>query len=846
MRLFLVPILLLLLIAHAGAQTYTGKVVDASDRELHGVSVILLSDRQSPIAFGKTGRNGDFAVTAAKQPFYILFSCVGFAPDTIRIEHFRQGGIVKMHEKALAIKEITIKAPRIRQSGDTLDYYVSRFRQKQDRSIADVIKKMPGLTLNTDGTIEYMGRKINKFYIEGSDLMGNKYSQASENISADKVKKVQVLENHQPIKMLKDMVFSEQAALNIVLKDDAKNVWQGVGNVGTGSTMQGPHQWLGDCSLTGMLFSRKLQSISMYKYNNTGKDIHQEIDMEKLFGFSAPLEHGILSTPLLNTPELDGERALFNNTHVLATNWLMKTKADNDFRLQLSYLDDKSSQQQHSATQYTDVGRDMTITEERETEVFRKEATAELLYKINKNDIYLTNSAQAYIDFNRGEGRSLLNNVATLYGVRPQKRYVSDDFKMNKRLKENLSYSLNAYFSYNDLPGRLSLTDGSVQKLNIKSVYWGASSYLQHQVGKVSMTYTAGTTGKHQRMDVDNMQNTHQDCYIEYDSRLTPEADYSSEDIKLKIKLPVAWLYRQYNDKRKQRVIVEPTASLAFEPDSHWRLSSSYSMNHTPRSLSDISSSIIYRDYIHLKEGTGYMDESTTHIVSGGIRYKHLTSGLFASLTGTYLNSRNQILYSSILTNGVYRSKATDRRSSMNSIRMEARLTKSIPWNRLHAGLSLSYHETHYDLLVNESITPFTLKDYLASFDVAMQPCDWFAVEEASYASIAQQGSEAQPSSDNDRLASYQHVIKAYFMPGKWQIEWAGEIYHSNDESVSFNFFSDFSVAYRTERYELALQCNNILGNETYERRMMTTQMMVHTISKLRPRELTVRASFSF
>ena len=59
-------------------------------------------------------------------------------------------------------------------------------------------------------------------------MLGSKYSQASENISADKVKSVQVYERHQPVKLLRDVTFSDQAALNIVLTDDARNVWQGL------------------------------------------------------------------------------------------------------------------------------------------------------------------------------------------------------------------------------------------------------------------------------------------------------------------------------------------------------------------------------------------------------------------------------------------------------------------------------------------------------------------------------------------------------------------------------------------------------------------------------------------
>ena len=55
-------------------------------------------------------------------------------------------------------------------------------------------------------------------------MLGSKYAQVSENLSADKVKSVQVYENHQQVKMLRGLSFSEQAALNIVLRNDAQNI----------------------------------------------------------------------------------------------------------------------------------------------------------------------------------------------------------------------------------------------------------------------------------------------------------------------------------------------------------------------------------------------------------------------------------------------------------------------------------------------------------------------------------------------------------------------------------------------------------------------------------------------
>ncbi|WP_242403133.1 hypothetical protein [Prevotella scopos] len=82
-------------------------------------------------------------------------------------------------------------------------YNVSSFLQKGDRHLEDILKKLPGVKVAENGSVSYQGRAINRFYIEGQDLMGNNYNQATRNMPITAVRNVEVLENHQPVKMLR-------------------------------------------------------------------------------------------------------------------------------------------------------------------------------------------------------------------------------------------------------------------------------------------------------------------------------------------------------------------------------------------------------------------------------------------------------------------------------------------------------------------------------------------------------------------------------------------------------------------------------------------------------------------
>ena len=505
MKRLLLLYLMILVSLTGNAQTFTGRVIDKSGKPLVSASVVAKGDSGFVVAFARAGQDGHFSLTIpqGKEAKSIEFLMMGFGKMVIPLKDYENGQTIKMQEQAIALKEVKVTPQRIREQGDTLTYSVAGFMQKQDRSIADVIAKMPGLEVLPSGTIRYQGKAINKFYIEGMDLLGGKYAMASENLSADKVKSVQVYENHQPVKVLKDIKFSEQAALNLVLKDEAKNVWQGVIDVATGYG----DNWLRDARWLEMVFGSKKQSISMVKANNTGKDIEHEVTNQTQFDKTAPTEDGILENISLGAPSLDARRSKFNDTYIAATNWLFKTKKDDDLKLQFTGLYDRNQQKQDRKTVYLDADS-AVITEEQTAKSTRSEWQAELLYKANRDNHYLSNTLKGYIDFKKSEGLSMLNGCPTPQRVEPRKRYVVDNLELINKLKNGQSYSITSLFSYSYLPGTLLLTNDSTQQITQQMLYWNAYAYYQHSIKQVKVTWQAGFETKTQWMTLNG-----KDCY---------------------------------------------------------------------------------------------------------------------------------------------------------------------------------------------------------------------------------------------------------------------------------------------------------------------------------------------
>lgn len=833
-------------IGNMAAQTFSGSVRTEKGEGLPSVSVILKNGKGTIVAFTITGDKGFFNLNNAedRQAEVIEFRHIGFTKVVLPVGMFRNGMSVVMKEEAFTLKEVKVKPLKIRQTGDTLNYLVGSYRQKQDRSIADVIARMPGLEVSKDGSIQYQGKSINKFYIEGMDLMGGKYAVASENIDAGKVKKVQVLENHQPVKMLRDVKFSDQAALNIVLEDNVKDTWQGEATLAGGMSLQGEADALYDSRLLAMLFSRKKQSVSMYKCNNTGKDISNEVKSSAAMDDYVPTENSLLSAAIPDGTGLEEKRTLFNDTHIWATNWLFRTPKDNDLRIQLTALFDKSRQRQESQTVYTDVAGNALVTESDDAREYRNEYDGELMYKVNKDNFYLINTLKGYAELARSVGRVTLDGIMTSRSVRPRKRSVTDNLKLIKGFKNKQSLTLNTSFSYNSLPGTLLLFDGTTESLGVSSLYWQANTEFRHRLGQMYVNYTAGTELKRQDIDVENSSDKARDSYDEYLFYLSPSVSYKGNGVDLNVRMPLNWRFRKLNTYDKTCLSLEPGAFLRLEPTARWQILLNYAYLWNPQDAFVSGAAMLFTDYRTARRGSGRLENMMSH--SGGLtaQYKDVINSFFVNGGVSYANMRNMMMYKGELAGNVYYCTPADRYTNSNSFSLRTSVSKGFDWADLLVRLSANHGWRNYNMLISSAQVPFRIENTTIKADLSVKPADWLSAALTSSFNRNRQIDRSGNGGSTSPLCYWEHRLRTYVMPGKWLIEWNNELYHSNDNTVSATIFSDLSFSYKTRRIELGVSVNNIFGKRIFNRRYITDTQRLYTKSCLRPREIMVKIRF--
>ena len=266
--LFILLILFPCVVLAQGYYTLRGMVNDGETNEkLPNANVMLYSNMNKLLKFTTTGKTGTFQMALPDSLVgisYLKVSFIGYGTLQKKIDGSNDWKLA-LTPKATKIKEVIVKAPKIKAQGDTLVYDVRQFSKEGDRSIGDVLRRMPGIQTNESGQISYNGKPINRFYIENSDLLEGRYGIATNNISNAEVGSVEILQNHQPVKALEGIAFSEQAAINLRLKEGAKHKWIGTLKAYAGMSSD---EGLWNGQGTFMRFTRKSQSLNTLKSNN--------------------------------------------------------------------------------------------------------------------------------------------------------------------------------------------------------------------------------------------------------------------------------------------------------------------------------------------------------------------------------------------------------------------------------------------------------------------------------------------------------------------------------------------------------------------------------------------------
>ncbi len=207
----------------------SGRITDTSEKKsLHLASVSLLRKADTTlISFTRTTADGKFRFPKTDTGEYVLFiTYPQFADymDKVELKSDLDLGDLFMTRKSKLLEEVVLKAQAaVRIKGDTTEFIADSFKVKEGATVEDLLKKLPGFSVNAKGEIVAQGKRVDKVLVDGEEFFGDDPTMATQNISAKAVDKVQVFETKTEQQQMTGMsTGNEGKTVNIKLKEDAK------------------------------------------------------------------------------------------------------------------------------------------------------------------------------------------------------------------------------------------------------------------------------------------------------------------------------------------------------------------------------------------------------------------------------------------------------------------------------------------------------------------------------------------------------------------------------------------------------------------------------------------------
>ena len=828
----------------------SGTVVDKESNEpLTGASVIVKGADGKIKKYTTSKGDGGIAMSLPSVAGCRLeVSMMSFAKKTIPLDSVSFPLIVYLEPGTTLLKEVTVKADRIREQGDTITYNVGSFAQQQDRSIGDVLKRMPGIDVSQSGKIQYQGEDINKFYIEGSDLLGGKYGIATNGISHDDVGAVEVMENHQPMQVLSGISFSDKAAINLKLKNKAKATWSFHGDAGGGWSWQ-PEGAVWDGELFAMAAMPGFQNITTFRTNNTGEDL----SASNTDFFADRRGTGLsryISIGLPGVPSLDSKRTLFNRSFLVSTNSLWKL-GRGEFKANIDYSFNRVTADASNITTYfLDEGNRM-ITENRDGTEHNHSLSGKFIYELNQKTAFINNTLQTNIDWNDITLRTTGSIPNTQTADLPD-YYISNRFKMIQRFKGKHLVTFESHNEWESLPQTLGLDVNG----NPYSQHIGDHAFLTHESAAyafslkgITISLEGGIKGYWRSMNSELpelpqaipglTENTiHTNSFTVY---ATPKLEYWVRRVNLSLNLPLSYAHYSFDKAiaNRNEVYFSPSLSFNWKPNNRFSGTIRGGIGRSPMNLNLIHPGLIMTNYRTLKSGVDNFYNSTSQNVSASFQYKHTRHGLFAN--GLVLHSWSHLPYT--LSQQLYGDYVvysySDANNDSKSLMALGSIGKTLDFMRGSCNINGSYNRNESRLFSQQQSVQSVSDGWSIGGKINGSPCRWFGFDyaiEYSDSRLKMNGAAAP------WLSAMTNELSLNFMLNtKWEWQVSGEHYRNELTEGTYKniVMLDTKLIFKpSKRIELSASLTNILNKTQYNYTTYSQLSSFESQRSLRGRQL--------
>lgn len=465
----LITLFLLLTTVFLQAQTVCkGTVVSMAKVPISNASVLIKNAEDHILQFGFTNAQGSFSIqTENEGSFVVEVNKMGFEkqqqPITITKDKKEYNLLFTLEESTEVLQDLVIEIDNpIQLRGDTLSYDAKAFSTGREVVVEDLLKNIPGITVEKDGKIKFEDTEIEKVMVDGDDFFNRGYSILTKNMPNKPLDKVQVLRRYSNNKLLKGVEESNKVALNLTIDEEYKDLWFGDISAGYGVVSENRYQVSGNL----MNFSKKYKNFLTYGLNNVGED--RVGSLESMFYNNYEVEsigsggqlYQLMGLHGARASQLKDHRTRINNAEHVSLSSIVPVTEKLKIKA-VGFLGFDENYAFNNSYSITNVGT--TYFENTENNQFKSHLKSGYVNLLATYDVSKTQMLQVSSVYNQGNTNNIndltFNGANTLEKLQTKNTFFDQKVTYTHKWKDKNVVLLKSRFFTNKLPQFYSIND---------------------------------------------------------------------------------------------------------------------------------------------------------------------------------------------------------------------------------------------------------------------------------------------------------------------------------------------------------------------------------------------------